>query len=246
MGDFNGDGKPDLASANYDDNTVSVTLGNGHGAFGAPANYPVGANPRGLVIADFNLDKKTDLAVIIYGSGTVSVVLGNVDGTFQAAVNYAVGARPSSVAVGDFNHDGKPDLAVANDGFCRAASTVSILLGDGDGTFLPIMNHTVGSAPLSVVIGDFNRDGKPDLAVANTGSNNISVLLGRGDGTFQPPVNYNLGIAPFSLAVGDFNRDLRPDLFAVVNNYVVILQAGATEPSGSHFTHLRRVRSPGL
>src|SRR5439155_1239735 len=96
------------------------------------------------------------------------------------AADLAAGAHPSSVAVDDFNEDGKPDLVVAN----SLGDTVSVLLGNGDGTFRPAANYAVGTDPRSVAVGDFNGDGKPDLAVANTGSSTISVLLGNGDGTF--------------------------------------------------------------
>jgi hypothetical protein len=102
---------------------------------------------------------------------------------FQSVVNYGVGSGPSLVAIGDFNGDGKADLAVTN----FTSGNVSVLLGNGDGTFKPSVNFAVGINPSSVAIGDFNGDGKADLVVANTanGQGNLSVLLGNGDGTFQ-------------------------------------------------------------
>ena len=96
-------------------------------------------------------------------------------------MNYPAGTNPTSVAAGDFNGDGKLDLVVANGG----SGNVSILLGNGDGTFQTHLDYGVASAPRSVAVGDFNGDGKLDLAVANSGSGNISILLGNGDGTFQ-------------------------------------------------------------
>jgi hypothetical protein len=173
VGDFNGDGKLDLAVANSASNNVSVLLGNGDGTFQAAVNYAVGTNPASVAVGDLNGDGKLDLAVANIGSNNVSVLLGNGDGTFKAAVNYAVGSSPYSVAVGDFNGDGKLDLAVANPG----SNNVSVLLGNGDGTFQTAVNYAVGSYPYSVAVGDFDGDGRMDLAVANHGSNNVSILL---------------------------------------------------------------------
>jgi len=211
VGDFNGDGKPDLAVAH--DYGVSVLLGNGDGTFQAAANYAWGSIPYSVAVGDFNGDGKADLAVANFYD-TVSVLLGNGDGTFQAAVNYSAGSGPYSVAVGDFNGDGKPDLAVANNNN-GSAGTASVLLGNGDGTFQAAVNYSAGSGPYSVAVGDFNGDGKPDLAVANNGggsNSNVSVLLGNGDGSFQAAVTHPAGNALISVAVGDFNGDGNTDL----------------------------------
>ena len=129
VGDFNGDGKPDLAVANSNSNNVSVLLGKGDGTFQTAVNYGAGARAFCVAISDLNGDGKHDLAVA--NANGVSVMLGKGDGTFQAAVNYNTGGDPRSVAVGDFNGDGKPDLAVGNNG----SRNVSVLLGKGDGTF---------------------------------------------------------------------------------------------------------------
>ena len=215
VGDFNGDGKLDLAVANAGSNTVSVLLGNGTGTFQAQTTYAVGVDPDSVAVGDFNGDGKTDLAVANWSSGssgTVSILLGNGDGTFQAQTTSAVGGGPYPVAVGDFNGDGKVDMAVAN----TVSNTVSVLLGNGNGTFQTRVQYAVGSDPISVAVGDFNGDGKTDLAVANAGSNSVSVLLGNGNGTFQTQVQYAVGSDPESVAVGDFNGDGKPDL-AVAN-----------------------------
>jgi hypothetical protein len=129
-----------------------------------------------VAVGDFNGDGKPDLAVANSSSNNVGVLLGNGDGTFQAAVHYAVGSGPRSVAVGDFNGDGKPDLAVANSDFISGIGSISVLLGNGDGTFQAAVNYAAGSRPASVAVGDFNGDGRPDLAVANLG-NNVTILL---------------------------------------------------------------------
>jgi hypothetical protein len=206
VGDFNGDGSPDLAVTNYGDNTVSILLGNGDGTFGARQDFAAGSSPEGVAVADFNGDGSPDLAVADRGGG-VSTLLGNGDGTFQAPVTYDAGMQPFDVAAADFNRDGSPDLAVADRG-----GGVSVLLGHGDGSFGAAVTYDAGTNPWSVAAADLNGDGVPDLAVANNGSNDVSVLLGNGDGSFQPAVNYTVGGGPFAVAVGDVNGDMAPDL----------------------------------
>src|SRR5216684_1815090 len=227
VGDFNGDGVPDLVVANEGSNNVSVLLGNGQGAFQAAQNFAAGTNPQSVAVGDFNGDGKLDLAVANEGSGDVSVLLGNGDGTFQTAVAIATGTNPQSVAVGDFNGDGNLDLAVANGGdfSSGAGSNVTVLLGNGDGTFQTARAFAVDDIPQSVAVGDFNGDGKLDLAVANLRSGDVSVLLGNGDGTFQGAVNYAAAGAS-SIAVGDFNGDGKLDLAVASGSVSVLLGNG--------------------
>src|SRR5439155_484341 len=220
VGDFNADGKVDLAIANGDAADVSVLLGNGDGTFQTTAlTFSTGTWPSSVAVGDFNADGRLDLAVANFGAASVSVLLGNpsavlggADGTFQAAPTYAAGTNPLAVTEGDFNRDGVPDLAVADSGF----STVSVLLGNGDGTFQAPLTISVSRAH-AVAVGDFNRDGVPDLAVANRNSGDIgrdtvSVLLGNGDGTFQAPAFFAVGGGAASVVVDDFNGDGVPDL----------------------------------
>jgi len=218
VGDFNGDGKLDLAVVNELSNNFSILLGNGDGTFQAAVNYGAGLSLFSVAVGDFNGDGKLDLAVASGGSDYVSVLLGNGDGTFKTAVQYVAGLEPISVAVADFNGDGKLDLAVAN----YESNNVSILLGKGDGTFQAAVDYGIGTenypaTPGSVAVGDFNGDGKLDLVVGGVESDNVSVvsvLLGNGDGTFQAAVNYGAGAGQTSVAVGDFNGDGRLDLAA--------------------------------
>src|SRR6266705_2491949 len=217
VGDFNGDGKLDLAVTDYSNNNVSVLLGNGDGTFQAPRTFPVGIHPAQVAVGDFNGDGKPDLVVSNVDSNTISVLLGNGDGTFQAAQSLPVGLNPWYFALGDFNSDGILDLAVADYGCSQEchpspSNTVLVLLGNGDGTFRPAPNLTVGNGPAGVAVADLNGDGKPDLVAPNYGSNSISVLLGNGDGTFQAAQNYLVDSAPVFVAVGDLNGDGKPDL----------------------------------
>ncbi|NJM24109.1 MAG: DUF4347 domain-containing protein [Richelia sp. SM1_7_0] len=230
VGDFNGDGKLDLATANYGSNNVSILLGNGNGTFNASTTVAVGFNPYSVSVGDFNSDGKLDLATANYVSNNVSILLGNGNGTFSTTVtNIGAGAlNPISVSVGDFNGDSKQDLATAND----FSDNVSILLGNGNGTFsMAVTSLGVGaSTPVSLSVGDFNGDGKQDLVTANDFSNNISILLGNGNGTFGATPNViAVGNNPNSVRVADFNGDGKQDLAVTSlagNNISILLGNG--------------------
>ena len=217
VADFNGDGKADMAAANYYSNDVSVFLGNGNGTFQAAQTFGTGTGAIAVAVGDFNGDGKADLAIANFIAGSVSVLLGNGDGTFRPATQYPAGSGANAISVADFNSDGKADLAIAN----FYDNTVSVLLGNGDGTFQTTLTTATGIFPAALAVGDFNGDGKTDLAVANSGADagdtgSVSVLLGKGDGSFQATVNYTTGINPSAIAVADFNLDGRLDL-AVAN-----------------------------
>jgi FG-GAP-like repeat/Abnormal spindle-like microcephaly-assoc'd, ASPM-SPD-2-Hydin len=171
------------------------------------SSMKAGTGTSSARVADLNGDGNTDIVAVNTTSNTVSIFLGNGDGTFRPQVNYATGADPTDVTVADFNGDGKLDLAVANDS--GLANSVSILLGNGDGTFRPHVDYAAGGQPFSLVAADFNGDGKIDLVVANNISGGgISVLLGNGDGTFKPYAFYeDFGYQTYGVAVGDFNHD---------------------------------------
>jgi hypothetical protein len=211
VGDFNGDGKLDLAVENIESNTVSILLRTGAGKFGAKTDFGTGSFPFSVAVGDFDGDGRLDLVVANNGAATVSILLGTGTGSFGAKSDFGTGSLPEFVAIGDFNGDGKLDLAVANFG-----NTVSILLGTGTGSFGAKTDFVAGGGPRSIAAGDFNGDGKLDLAVANFNSNTVSIPLGTGTGNFGAKTDYGAGILPTSVAVGDFNGDGRLDL-AVAN-----------------------------
>ena len=213
VGDFNSDGAEDLAVANNASDTGSAILGNGDGSFVQPPIVRAGGLPISGVVADFNGDGRLDLGVANFGSNDFSVLLGNGDGTFQETRSFATGSKPLNIALGDFNGDGVRDVAVANRGTYPeyADASVSVLLGNGDGTFQEARNLDVGGSPRSIAVGDFNGDQVDDLVVAVYPSN-VWLLLGNGDGIFQTPRSLSTEYDPRAVAVGDFNRDGANDL----------------------------------
>ena len=214
IGDFNGDGKADLA-VGAGTGGLDVLLGNGDGTFKLAVKYAAGL-AAWVAVGDFNNDGLSDLAVAngSLSNPSVSVLLGNGDGTFQAAVGVPTGTPTQFVSVGDFNGDGFADLAAINSDV--ANNGISVLLGNGDGTFQAAVRYIVGSGPGALTIADFNGDGAPDLVVANTNSNDVSLLLGNGDGTFQAATSIAAGVSPSFITSGDFDRDGKVDLAVTI------------------------------
>ncbi|MET0621938.1 MAG: FG-GAP-like repeat-containing protein, partial [Pyrinomonadaceae bacterium] len=223
--DFNGDGKADLAVGIQSPDIVTVVFGDGSGGFSGATTLNSGGTPRALAAADLNGDGKIDIAAANTGSNNVSIFLNNGAGNFSGPTNHAVGPDPSAVAVGDFNNDRRPDLVVANSTAANIPGSVSVLLGDGSGGFSAATNYAAGIGPRAVVVGDFDRDGRADLAVANYYSHNVSILLGDGAGHFTVAAGYVGGRGPQSLAAGDFNLDGKIDLASLdqVKQAVVVL-----------------------
>ena len=187
IGDFNGDGKQDIAVCNSGSQSVTVFLGNGVGGFAAAPGSPfqAGLTPMGIIVKDFNKDGKMDLAVANQNSNNVTVLLGDGAGGFAAAPGspFAVGATPQFLATGDFNGDTIPDLAVSN----ASSNTVTVLLGNGSGGFTPSAGSpfAVGLGPEGIVTADFDSDGKTDIAVADGTDGNVTYLYGNGTGGFS-------------------------------------------------------------
>ncbi|MCC6678277.1 MAG: VCBS repeat-containing protein [Phycisphaerales bacterium] len=177
--------------------------------------YATDNSPCSIAIRDFNADGVSDLAVANFFGSSVSVLLGRTNGTFGPATDYDTGKESVSIAVSDFNSDGKPDLAVLNYNFYSwpfEPGSVSILLGNGDGTFQPAANFDMDGASYCILARDFNGDGRADLAVVNEIAGTVSILLGNGDASFQPAAKYPAGGNPYFAAAADFNADGALDL----------------------------------
>jgi hypothetical protein len=210
LGDFNGDGKLDIAYAGHnsqDQGLMAVFLGNGDGTFGPLRQYSGFDNPSSIATADLNGDGILDLAVANQTGDFVGALLGNGDGTFQPQIVVKVKQHPVSVTLADLNDDGIPDLAVGY----GSGAVYAVLLGNGDGTFQSPHYYQTGS-PAPMGVGDFNGDGKLDLS-ADPGV----IVLGNGDGTFVEPYQ-EYGFTPpatgFANLIGDFNGDGRLDFAA--------------------------------
>jgi VCBS repeat protein len=208
--DFNRDGKLDVATVNPNAANISILFGKGDGTFEAAMNYPVGRFPSYIRTGDFNRDGWVDIAVL-GGNNDLQVLINRGDGTFKAPVGYALSPSPGALAVGDFNGDGKLDLVIP---FRQLPNkTVATLLGNGDGTFqMPLSSSTAqnGTGPYNIAVGDFDRDGKLDVAMCDE---NLKILKGNGDGTFKmPTVNILLRNTSPDMKVSDLNGDGRLDV----------------------------------
>ena len=221
LGDFNGDGRPDIAIVGDDTsmtNNLVILMNNGDGTFAAPVDYTL-PHTHMAAITTFNSLQLvlgipvnvTNLAIVNQDGNSVTAMLNNGDGTFRTGASYAVGAAPVSIAQADFNGDGKTDLVVAN----SQSGNVTVLLGNGDGTFQPKVSTPVAGVPstggpLKVRIANMNNDGRPDLILllgANS-TGDAEVMLGNGDGTFHTGTIVNTGGAQrTAIAAGDLNND---------------------------------------
>jgi len=223
VGDFNHDGILDLAvTAETNSNNVVILLGNGDGTFYTKTAYTAGEGAISVVVADFNHDGNLDLAVVNSLSTYLTILLGNGDGTFRAAPNPAVPAYENFVTVGDFNGDGILDLVAVS--YSNPCKCISVLFGNGDGTFREAVNTNPSFNVESIGVGDFNRDGILDLVTA--GNFSINVLLCNGDGTFQYGASYPSGESPAQIAVADFNGDHKLDLAIAEAGINVLLGNG--------------------
>lgn len=236
-GDFNGDGKPDIAVLNAGSNNVSVLLNNGDGTFQPARNFDAGNSMNAIFVGDFNGDGKLDLALFLQGNaataanGEIRILLGNGDGTFQPAVVTALTVGAMTLEVGDFNGDKKTDLILANDDPTTLAITLEFLAGKGDGTFQAAQQIPApGFDGIALAVADFNKDGKPDLAFSMGGS--VQILLGQGNGTFHSGGTATITYTLDGIQTADLNGDGKTDLFVNSHNSIVI-----TVPCFNPFHH---------
>ena len=220
--DFNGDGKPDMATVNLTDNYLTVyqntvTSPTSPFAFATPVHYPAGSGGgnRDLVAADFNGDGRPDIAVANTVGGNALVFINNPSspGTFLNSVAYATGSYPQSIAYGDVNGDGKTDLIVGN----TNSFTVSVLKGTGTGAFSAAVNYSVGDRMVSVQLANLTADTKPEIVALKSPLNpsTIAVLTNSGTGTFGAATNYNTAYnTERRIVTGDFNLDGKVDFWA--------------------------------
>jgi hypothetical protein len=210
VGDFNDDGKEDLAVVEYGgtgESAVAILLGDGTGKFRQSGSYPSGVETTGVAVSDFNGDGHSDVAVA-NNSGNVMVFFGTGKGTLKKPATYKLaGTNPYGIAAGDVSGDGHPDLAVAE----ASVGSVAILINDGTGKFKkPVSYNISGSGTVDVKIADLRHNGSEDLVVADLAEGMV-VLLNNGDGTFGKPTIYpptcQNCVAPEACVVADFNLD---------------------------------------
>jgi len=212
VADFNGDGLPDIVLTNRGDAKMTTLLSQANGPFIIKKQK----DPQGIysfAAADLNGDGKVDLVAAVEFNNELRLFLGNGDGTFKPSTKLAIGSYlPTAVAIVDLNGDGKLDIVTANQAYPSGA--ISVLLGNGNGTFQTPLTVTLGFYPQAMVVADFNGDGKPDLLLADYKRNTVHLLLGNGNGHFRVPLTLATGPAPRGLAANDLNRDGRPDIIA--------------------------------
>ena len=210
IGDFNGDGAPDLVAVAHSLNRLTVLLNDGAGGFMAPARVSAGELPSAVAAADFNGDGKLDLVAANWRANSLSVFLGDGSGGFGArsiiVVDTNAWPNPELIAACDLNGDGKMDLAASS------GSSVIAWLGRGDGNFDLASRTAIADFGTGITTGDLNGDGKLDVVVAS--ENVVNLLFGRGDGSFTTAFYGVAGGVVIGIALADFNGDGRPDVLA--------------------------------
>ena len=212
VADVNGDGRPDIVTANFDTQAAGVLLGQAGGGFAPVSQYAAGGSPFGVAVADVNGDGRPDLITANYNGLSAGVLLGQAGGGFAAVATYPAGANPYALAVADVNGDGRPDIVMTY----AFTDMAGVLLGQAGGGFGAVSTYSTGpnSYPTGVAVADVNDDGRPDIATTNLGSNTVGVLLGRVGGGFAAVATYPIGAnsGPRDVAVADVNGDGRADI----------------------------------
>ena len=222
MVDVNNDSRLDIIVANEGSNSVGVFLNIGNGSFTSQSIYSTGygSHSYSVATADINSDNKPDIIVANYGTNNIGILLNMENGIFSRQTTYSTGpnSQPSSVITVDVNDDNKLDIVVANSN----GNNIGVLLNTGNGTLTSqtVYSTGTGSSPRSLTTADMNGDNKPDIIVANGGTDNVGVLLNLGDGTFiiQAMYSTGYGASPQSVTTADVDRDGTPDI--IVANYV--------------------------
>jgi len=212
--DFDGDSRIDVAASVRSQGKVYVlsnnSTGNGVSFSGNVSSYSVGAEPVALLLADLNRDNRQDLIAASYRANEVAVFNAGGNGSsFLTPPKVAtVGTGPYALTAGELTGDSNTDVVAAN----FDNNTLSVLRGQGDGSFASVSTlQTIGN-PSSIALADMDQDGKLDIVVANSGRNQITVLLGRGDGTFEQTQRFFVGEQPLAMVVTDLDGDNKPDI----------------------------------
>lgn len=223
LGDFNEDGKEDLALAVLAANGVEVRLGNGDGTFGSPTLYPMGSLTMSIAVQDLNGDGHLDVATANMNSGDISVRLGDGVGGFGAETALSVGAQPIHIATGDLSNDGRPDLVAS----VLGAQSAAVILATSGGGYAPAVLYPTQGGTSRIAIGDLNADGHADLAISNPDVHTVSVRLGDGTGAFGAAVQFAAGMTPESVSLADFDGDGALDV-ATANSDMTVFGPPAT------------------
>lgn len=237
--ELNGDGFPEVVSANEGSGTVTVWLnrGDGNGTFSGRRDYRVGRQPACSDAADFNEDGFNDLVVANRGSRNISILLNEGNGLFAAATEIPFDGAPYYVATGDIDRDGLADIVAAN----PSGRSVVVLAGRGDGTFEAAASYDAGGAPYSLIVHDVNGDGLPDVVTGNSEGGTISILLNLGDGALGFGLAYDAGNGPRFVLAGDLDNDTDIDLVAANHDSRDMTFYYNQAPAALSVTHLEEI-----
>lgn len=224
--DLNHDRVPDLVTADYDDDRVTVLIGDGDGGFNHASSHATGDGPVSLVAADFDLDGNMDVATANEIDDSISILHGDGTGLLASPVAYAAGAAPRAIAAGLVNGDNRPDLVVVN----SLDNTVALYVAaTGDGFASPVI-HDVGNAPVAVALADVDQNGTLDVTVANRGDGTVAVLMGNGHGVLDPATSYTAGRGTLALLASDVSGDGMADIIVANrddDDVAVLVNVGA-------------------